>query len=86
MANVLKRNSAVSNRNSSQADSDNDLVEPENNVVEFVSLEGLFILFDNSMEIFEFSFKHDLNQFVVRIGVLEVKEVCKDLSVGYLAL
>lgn len=86
LADVFKGNSAVSNGNSPQTYSDNDLVKSQNDVVEFISLEGLFILFDDRVEVFELSFKDYLNQFVVRVGVFEVELVCENLSVGNLSL
>lgn len=56
MSNILKWDSAVCNWNSSQSDSDDDLIESENKIVKFVFLEDFFVLFNDIMEMFKFSF------------------------------
>lgn len=38
------------------------------------------------MEALQFTLKNDLNQLVVRVGVLEIQIICEDLSIGNLAL
>lgn len=48
------------------------MIEPENDIIKFVSLEGLFVLLNQTIEILELSFKNYLNQFIVRIGIAEI--------------
>ena len=86
MSDVFQRNFAVSNGNSSQSDSDNDLIQPQNDIVKLVSLECIFVLLNNIVEILQLAFKHDLNQLVVRVCVLKVKIISENLSVRNFAL
>lgn len=81
MSDILKWNSTVSNGNSSQTNSDDDLIESKNQVVKFIFLEDIFVLFDNIVEILKLSFQDDLDKFIVRISVGKVKIVCENLSV-----
>jgi hypothetical protein len=86
LSDVFQRNFAVSNGNSSQSDSDNDLIQPQNDIVKLVSLECIFVLLNNIVEILQLAFKHDLNQLVVRVCVLKVKIISENLSVRNFAL
>jgi hypothetical protein len=86
VSDVSEGNLAIGDRDTSTADSDDDLVQSEDDIVKLIPLEGILVLFYHIMEAFEFPFQHNLNQLVVRVGVLEVQVIRKYLSIGNLPL